>query len=95
MNEMEFLDATSIGESGWLRSPGSVIRTVNPFTQGNLRYAGSLVGHLQLARTIYHGSIDGVSDNGTRRAIRGCEHVHGLPEDGEIHQQLLTTMGLG
>jgi len=39
-------------------------------------------------------SIDGVSDDGTRRAIREYKRAHGLPEDGKIGQQLLTTMSL-
>src|SRR5438552_8179272 len=42
----------------------------------------------------YHGSIDGVNGNGTRRAIREYERAHGLPGDGKMGQQLLTTMGL-
>jgi peptidoglycan hydrolase-like protein with peptidoglycan-binding domain len=71
-----------------------VIRTVNLFTQGNVGYTGSLVGHVRLVG-YYHGSIDGVSGNGTRRAIHEYERAHGLPGDGKIGQQLLTTIGLG
>ena len=48
-----------------------------------------LVGHY------YYSSIDGVSDDGTRRAIREHKRAHGLPEDGKIRGGLLTTMGLG
>jgi peptidoglycan hydrolase-like protein with peptidoglycan-binding domain len=43
----------------------------------------------------YHGSIDGVSGNGTRMGIREYERAQGLSGDGNISQQLLTTMGLG
>jgi peptidoglycan hydrolase-like protein with peptidoglycan-binding domain len=41
----------------------------------------------------YHGSIDGASGNGTRKAIRDYEHARGLPVDGRIGQRLLMTMG--
>jgi hypothetical protein len=69
-----------------------------PGYQGGVGYTDSLVGQVQLrlARAgYYHGSIDGVSGNGTRKAIREYERAHGLPGDGKISQQLLTTMGLG
>ena len=68
-----------------------------PVYQGNAGYTDSLVGQVQLrlARAgYYHGSIDGVSRSGTRRAIREYDRAHGLPEDGKIDHQLLTTMGL-
>jgi peptidoglycan hydrolase-like protein with peptidoglycan-binding domain len=39
-----------------------------------------------LAQAINYGSIDGVSGNGTRKAIGEYERVHGLPEDGKISQ---------
>jgi hypothetical protein len=68
-----------------------------PVYQGSAGYTDSLVGQVQLrlARAgYYHGSIDGVSGSGTRRAIREYERAHGLPEDGKIDHQLLTTMGL-
>ena len=42
----------------------------------------------------YHGSIDGVIGDGTRRAIRAFERNNGLPIDGRIDSQLLRTMGL-
>jgi peptidoglycan hydrolase-like protein with peptidoglycan-binding domain len=42
----------------------------------------------------YYGSIDGVSDDGTRRVIREHKRAHGLPEDGKTVGGLLTTMGL-
>ena len=61
-------------------------------------YTDSLVGQVQvrLARAgYYHGAIDGVSGNATRRAIREYERAHGLPADGQIRGGLLTTMGLG
>ena len=68
-----------------------------PGYQGGAGYTDSLVGQVQLrlARAgYYHGSIDGVSGNATRGAIRAYEHAHGLPQDGRIGQRLLTTMGL-
>jgi len=68
-----------------------------PVYQGSAGYTDSLVRQVQLglARAgYYHRSIDGVSGSGTRRAIREYERAHGLPEDGKIDHQLLTTMGL-
>jgi hypothetical protein len=61
-------------------------------------YTGSLVEQVQLrlARAgYYHGAIDGVSGNATRRAIREYERGQGLPPDGQIRGALLTKMGLG
>lgn len=43
----------------------------------------------------YRGEIDGVVGDGTRRAIRNYERDNGLPVDGRIDDQLLSTMGLG
>lgn len=43
----------------------------------------------------YHGAIDGIIGDGTRRAIRNYERANRLPVDGEIDHQLLDTMGLG
>ena len=43
----------------------------------------------------YRGEIDGVIGDGTRRAIRSYERDNGLPVDGQIDDQLLSTMGLG
>lgn len=66
--------------------------------QATAAYSDSLVGQVQLrlARAgYYHGSIDGVSGNATRRAIREYERAHSLPVDGRIRRTLLTTMGLG
>jgi hypothetical protein len=66
--------------------------------QGNAGYTDSLVGQVQfrLARAgYYHGAIDGVSGNSTRRAIRQYERAHNLPADGQIWGRLLTIMGLG
>jgi hypothetical protein len=49
----------------------------------------------RLARAgYYHGPIDGVVGEGTRRAIRSYERDNGLHADGEIDRQLLATMGL-
>ena len=59
---------------------------------------GRLVRRVQLSLAragYYNGSIDGVSGNGTRRAIRDYERAHGLPGDGRISQRLLATMGAG
>jgi hypothetical protein len=69
-----------------------------PVYEPGPRYTGSLVGQVQLrlARAgYYHGAIDGVSGNATRRAIREYERGHGLPPDGQIRGALLTKMGLG
>ena len=66
--------------------------------QGGAGYTDSLVGQVQLrlARAgYYHGGIDGVSGNATRRAIRDYQRAHSLPADGQIRRRLLTTMGLG
>jgi hypothetical protein len=43
----------------------------------------------------YRGAIDGIVGDGTRRAIRNYERDNGLPVDGRIDDQLLSTMGLG
>jgi len=69
-----------------------------PVYQVGPRYTGSLVEQVQLrlARAgYYHGVVDGVSGNATRRAIRDYERGHGLPPDGQIRAALLTKMGLG
>jgi Putative peptidoglycan binding domain len=68
-----------------------------PVYQGSPGYTDQLVEQIQLRLALagyYHGSIDGVSGNGTRRAIREYKRAHGLPEDGKIGPQLLMTMGL-
>ena len=69
-----------------------------PVYQRSAGYTDSLTGQVQLrlARAgYYHGAIDGVSGNATRRAIRGYERAHNLPADGQIRGRLLTTMGSG
>jgi len=43
----------------------------------------------------YHGEIDGIIGEGTRRAIRNYERDNNLPVDGRIDDQLLATMGRG
>ena len=49
----------------------------------------------RLARAgYYHGAIDGVIGEGTRRAVAAYERNNGLPVDGRIDRQLLATMGL-
>jgi hypothetical protein len=58
----------------------------------------SVVGAVQarLARAgYYHGVVDGVSGNATRKAIRDYQRAHSLPADGQIRGRLLTSMGLG
>ncbi|MGI8432692.1 MAG: peptidoglycan-binding domain-containing protein [Chthoniobacterales bacterium] len=50
----------------------------------------------QLAQAgYYHGEIDGVIGDGSRRAIRSYERANGLRVDGRIDNELLSTMGLG
>ena len=50
----------------------------------------------ELARAgYYHGAIDGILGDGSRRAIRAYERANGLPVDGRIDGDLLATMGLG
>ena len=74
-----------------------MIRTINLFTKAVLDTATSWLDKLSsvcLVGHYYYSSIDGVSDDGTRRVIREHKRAHGLPEDGKIGQQLLTTMGL-
>jgi Putative peptidoglycan binding domain len=69
-----------------------------PVYQGSAGYTDSVIGQVQLrlARAgYYHGAIDGVSGDATRRAIREYERAHSLPADGQIRGRLLTTMGLG
>ena len=69
-----------------------------PVYQGSAEYTDPLTGQVQLrlARAgYYHGAIDGVSGNATRRAIREYERAHSLPADGQIRGRLLTTMGIG
>jgi hypothetical protein len=68
-----------------------------PVYRGSAGYTDSVIGQVQLrlARAgYYHGVIDGVSGEATRRAIRQYERAHGLPADGQIRSRLLTTMGL-
>jgi hypothetical protein len=43
----------------------------------------------------YHGEIDGIIGEGTRRAIRNYERDNNLPVDGRIDDQLLATLGRG
>ena len=65
-------------------------------------YAGARAGdsvvvnvQQELARAgYYHGAIDGVVGDGTRRAIRSYERANGLPVDGRIDADLLSAMGL-
>jgi hypothetical protein len=69
-----------------------------PVHQGSAGYTNSVIGQVQLrlARAgYYHGAIDGVSGDATRRAIREYERAHSLPADGQIRSRFLTTMGLG
>lgn len=43
----------------------------------------------------YHGEIDGIIGEATRRAIRNYERDSNLPVDGRIDERLLAAMGLG
>ena len=43
----------------------------------------------------YHGEIDGVIGAKTRRAIRNYERDNNLQVDGEIGNEVLSTMGIG
>lgn len=43
----------------------------------------------------YHGEIDGIIGQATRRAIRNYERDNNLPVDGRIDNRLLATMGHG
>jgi hypothetical protein len=75
-----------------------VIRTINLFTKAVLDTPTSWLDKFSsvwLVGDYYYSSIDGVSGNGTRKAIREYEHAYGLPLDGRIGQRLLMTMGLG
>lgn len=69
-----------------------------PYYNGTPGYAGSsVVVQVQdgLARAgYYHGAIDGDIGPRTHSAIRRYERSHGLYVDGEISDELLTTMGL-
>ncbi|MGB8341501.1 MAG: peptidoglycan-binding protein [Chthoniobacterales bacterium] len=59
---------------------------------------GSLAAQVQqqlAAAGYYHGEIDGIVGDGTRRAIRNYERANGMPVNGEINDQLLSAMGLG
>ena len=59
---------------------------------------GSLAAQVQqqlAAAGYYHGAIDGIVGDGTRRAIRNYKRANGMPVNGEINDQLLSAMGLG
>ncbi len=59
---------------------------------------GSLAAQVQqqlASAGYYHGEIDGVVGDGTRRAIRNYKRANGMPVNGEINDQLLSAMGLG
>jgi hypothetical protein len=62
-------------------------------------YANGRVGvdvQRELAREgFYHGALDGVIGDGTRRAIRAYERAHNLRVTGQISGRLLSTMDLG
>jgi hypothetical protein len=75
-----------------------VIHTINLFTNAALDTPTSWLDKFSsvcLVGDYYYSSINGVSDDGTRRVIREYKRAHGLPEDGKIGQQLLPTVGLG
>jgi len=43
----------------------------------------------------YHGEIDGIMGSGTRSAIRNYQRDNDLRVDGEIGNELLSSMGSG
>jgi len=43
----------------------------------------------------YHGEIDGIAGSGTRRAIRNYQRDNDLQVDGEIGNELLSSIGSG
>lgn len=59
---------------------------------------GSVTAQVQRQLSVagfYHGPIDGIIGDGTRRAIRSYQRENNLPVDGRIDDQLLSTMDLG
>jgi Putative peptidoglycan binding domain len=59
---------------------------------------GSVAAQVQqqlAAGGYYHGEIDGIIGEATRRAIRKYEQDNNLPVDGQIDDQLLATMRQG
>ena len=85
--------------------PGSAYYTYDPrgIYQGRVvdrdgKGNNSVIAQIQQqlsAGGYYHGEIDGIIGNATRRAIRNYERDNNLPVDGRIDGQLLATMGLG
>ena len=69
-------------------------RVVNGRAAGNNSVAAQVQQQLA-AGGYYHGEIDGIVGDGTRRAIRNYERANNLPVDGRIDDQLLAAMGLG
>jgi hypothetical protein len=64
-----------------------VIRTINLFTKAVLDTSTNWLdkcSSVWLVGDYCYSSIDGVSDDGTRRVIREHKRGHGLPEDGKI-----------
>jgi peptidoglycan hydrolase-like protein with peptidoglycan-binding domain len=92
------MDTAALAAAAFVAVPFAAVGDAysEPAYQGSAGYADQLIGRIQLrlARAINTGAIDGVGGGGTRRAIPEYECAHGLPEDGRIGQQLLTTMGL-
>ena len=63
-----------------------MIRTINLFTKAMLDTPTSWLDKFSsvwLVGDYYYSSIDGVSDDGTRRVLREHMRAHGLPEDGK------------
>ncbi len=77
---------------------GRVVNSSQRTNDGGGKDAVSMAARVQrqLAQGgYYHGDIDGIVGDGTRRAIRNYERENGLPVDGRIDDQLLATLGLG
>ena len=69
-------------------------QVVSGGSRGNRSVAAQVQEQLS-AGGYYHGKIDGIVGEGTRRAIRNYERENNLPVDGRIDDQLLATMGPG
>jgi ABC-type phosphonate transport system ATPase subunit len=67
-----------------------VIRTINLFTKAVPDTPTSWLDKFSsvwLVGEYYYSSIDGVSDDGTRRVIHEHMRAHGLPEEGSLDRK--------
>ena len=69
-------------------------RVTNRNDGGNNSVAAQVQQQLAAAG-YYHGEVDGIIGQATRRAIQNYERDNNLPVDGRIDDQLLATMGRG